>query len=254
VNAAPRWILITLALAVRVAPAAAPEFALAPSASVDIGRVIEKIGIRIADQPVRLRPGWWPPRTILLAEGLHEQRVELERIAPGVKFVEVNAATPAADLAAADAAFGVCTPELLLLAGHLQWIQWLAAGVERCVQVPGVRERHLLLTNMQRVFGASMAEHVIGLMLVLSRHLDLFISAQQRAHAFGMRVIATRASGKMGPEYVSYVGLPNVVITPHLAASSTVADEIKRALLRENLRRYVAGEPMLSVVDVERGY
>jgi hypothetical protein len=25
-------------------------------------------------------------------------------------------------------------------------------------------------------------------------------------------------------------------------------------LLRENLRRYVAGEPMLSVVDIERGY
>jgi phosphoglycerate dehydrogenase-like enzyme len=30
----------------------------------------------------------------------------------------------------------------------------------------------------------------------------------RRAHAFGMRVTATRASGHTGPEFVSYVGLP----------------------------------------------
>ena len=78
-------------------------------------------------------------------------------------------------------------------------------------------------------------------MLVLSRHLDYFLREQaqahwaagghpaadrpagharcsivglggigtevaQRAHALGMRVIATRASGHGGPDYVSYVG------------------------------------------------
>jgi hypothetical protein len=33
-----------------------------------------------------------------------------------------------------------------------------------------------------------------------------------------------------------------------------VADQARNAVLLENLRRYVAGEPMLSVVDISRGY
>src|SRR5207302_9932889 len=34
----------------------------------------------------------------------------------------------------------------------------------------------------------------------------------RRAHGFGMRVIATRASGRTGPDYVSYVGLPDELL------------------------------------------
>ena len=48
--------------------------------------------------------------------------------------------------------------------------------------------------------------------------------------------------------------MPNVIITPHVAAGS---DERVRRLwvvMRENLRRFDAGERMLSVVSVERGY
>jgi phosphoglycerate dehydrogenase-like enzyme len=48
--------------------------------------------------------------------------------------------------------------------------------------------------------------------------------------------------------------LPNVVITPHVSANTEVSREQRDALLRENLRRYVAGDPMLAVVDIERGY
>jgi hypothetical protein len=33
-----------------------------------------------------------------------------------------------------------------------------------------------------------------------------------------------------------------------------VTAEQRVALLRENLHRYAAGEPMLAVVDIERGY
>ena len=48
--------------------------------------------------------------------------------------------------------------------------------------------------------------------------------------------------------------LPGVIITPHVAAVSPGSVELRLALLRENLRRYVAGEAMLSVVDAGRGY
>lgn len=47
---------------------------------------------------------------------------------------------------------------------------------------------------------------------------------------------------------------PNVIITPHIAAAG--GDSIRRGatLAVENLRRYVAGEPLLNVVDMARGY
>ncbi|MCU0759625.1 MAG: D-2-hydroxyacid dehydrogenase [Steroidobacteraceae bacterium] len=47
---------------------------------------------------------------------------------------------------------------------------------------------------------------------------------------------------------------PNVVITPHNSNESDLGVEAQRRVIAENVRRYVAGERMLSVVDVTRGY
>ncbi len=47
---------------------------------------------------------------------------------------------------------------------------------------------------------------------------------------------------------------PNLIITPHVAGRSREGLGRIQALVTENLRRYVAGEPMLSVVNIERGY
>ena len=337
--------------------------------------LIDRLGLHVASQPVRERPGWRPPRIVLITKEMEELRPALKQAAPGVKLIEISAATPK-DIAAADATIGVCSAEVLAQAKQLQWIQWPAAGVDRCVQQPVLHERHVLLTNLQRTMGPSMAEHVLGMMLALSRHFEYFMRQQQeahwaredptpqladldgktvlvvglggigtevarRAHALGMRVTATRASGRNGPDYVSYVGLPdellklardadfvvnctpltpettgifnreffetlkpggyfisvgrgrstvtadligalkdgrlagagldvvdpeplpadsplwrlpNVIITPHVSADTSVSQEQRNAVLVENLRRYAAGEPMLSVVDIERGY
>jgi phosphoglycerate dehydrogenase-like enzyme len=163
----------------------------------------------------------------------------------------------------------------------------------------------------------------------------------RRAHALGMRVRATRNTGREGPEFVEYVGLadeaatlaawadvivnctpltadthgmfnaaffsavkpsayfinvgrgesvvtadlvsalqagrlagaaldvtdpeplppnhplwhmPNVIITPHVAVASDLVLGRGTTLAAENLRRYVHGERVLSVVDVRRGY
>jgi len=337
--------------------------------------LIDKLGLRVADQPVRERPGWRTPRVVLITKEAVPLLPALQQAAPRARLIEVSAATPK-EVAAADATIGVCSAEVLAQAKQLQWIQWLAVGVDRCVQQPALRERHVLLTNLQRTMGPSMAEHVLAMMLALSRHLEYFLRKQQeghwtreeaapqladldgktvlvvglggigtevarRAHALGMRVTATRASGRNGPDYVSYVGLPdelpklardadfivncapltpqttgifnseffatlkpgsyfisvgrgrstvtpdliaalssgrlagagldvvdpeplpadsplwhlpNVIITPHVSAQTSVSREQRNLVLVENLRRYAAGEPMLSVVDIERGY
>jgi len=348
--------------------------AAAPSQS-SATELIDKLGLHVATQPVRERPGWRPPRVVLITKKVEELIPALKQAAPGARLIEISAATPK-EIAAADATIGVCSAEVLAQAKQLQWIQWTAAGVDPCVQQPLLREHHVLLTNVQRTMGPSMAEHVIAMMLVLSRHFEYFMRQQQeahwaredatpqladldgktvlvvglggigtevarRAHALGMRVTATRASGRNGPDYVSYVGLPdellklardadfvvnctpltpettgifnreffetlkagayfisvgrgrstvtadlvaalgsghlagagldvvdpeplpadsplwhlpNVIITPHVSAHTAVSQEQRNLVLVENLRRYAAGEPMLSVVDIERGY
>jgi phosphoglycerate dehydrogenase-like enzyme len=48
--------------------------------------------------------------------------------------------------------------------------------------------------------------------------------------------------------------MPNVIITPHVAGMSDRVFGRVLTIVQENLRRYVAGEKLLSVVDVERGY
>src|SRR5262249_24562572 len=121
-----------------------------------------------------------PPQIVLINKEMLDLRPALQQAAPRVKLIKVSAATPK-ELAAADAAIGVCSAEMLAQARQLQWIQWPAAGGDRCVQQPAMHQRHLLLTNLQRTMGPSMAEHVLGMMLVLSRHLDFFLRQQQQA-------------------------------------------------------------------------
>ena len=48
--------------------------------------------------------------------------------------------------------------------------------------------------------------------------------------------------------------LPRVLISPHTAGRSDKGRDRLFLLVQENLRRYVTGEPMLSVVDITRGY
>jgi phosphoglycerate dehydrogenase-like enzyme len=347
-------------------------------ASAGVSELIESLGIRVAPTPVRDRPGWKPLQRIMFRGDLPDLAEFLRPVLGGAELVIVK--TPEDALAAAptaDAFFGMCTPELVTAGTQVRWIQSFYAGVERCVAIPAVSERNILLTNMQRVAGPVMAEHGIALLLALSRNLEGYVARQQTgnwdpetgdgtalrslrgktllvvglggigtevarlANALGMRVIATRASDRPAPPYVAYVGkpaellalagqadavigavpltpettgvfdarffaamrpgayfinlgrgqsvvtddlvfalksgrlagagldvtdpeplppdsplwrAPNIIITPHMSAVSDDDELPRRLLLRENLRRYQAGEPMLSVVDVGRGY
>src|SRR5262249_28563801 len=47
---------------------------------------------------------------------------------------------------------------------------------------------------------------------------------------------------------------PNRVTSPHLGGTSPEAQERQWRLFRENVRRFVAGEPLLGVVDKAKGY
>ncbi|MEE8370037.1 MAG: D-2-hydroxyacid dehydrogenase [Dehalococcoidia bacterium] len=49
-------------------------------------------------------------------------------------------------------------------------------------------------------------------------------------------------------------GLENVIVTPHVSGGTPRYMELAMGVFSENLRRYLAGEPLRNVVDVERGY
>lgn len=347
-------------------------------AAEDATALIESLGLVAAEQPVRERAGWRKPRRIVVGRADEARVAWLREVAPGVELVAApdhDSAIAAA--AGADAVINYCSAELLEAAPDLEWIQIASSGAERCLSAPGVRERGLLVTNMQRVRGPAIAEHVMALVLAHARGLDRFLAQQRdgawddgwlderpmiqlqgktllvvglggigtevarRGHAFGMRVLATRASSREGPDFVERVGLPGelprllpeadvvvnatpltaategmfdreafaamkpgaffvnvgrgrtvvtadlvaalesgrlagagldvtdpeplpaghplwrtpgVIVTPHVASESQLEPERFWGVIRENLRRYVAGEPMLSVVDLARGY
>jgi phosphoglycerate dehydrogenase-like enzyme len=48
--------------------------------------------------------------------------------------------------------------------------------------------------------------------------------------------------------------MPRVLITPHTGGRSDRSRDRLFLLVQENLRRYLAGEPLISVVDIARGY
>ncbi|HSN73379.1 MAG TPA: D-2-hydroxyacid dehydrogenase [Steroidobacteraceae bacterium] len=340
--------------------------------------LIDELGLESAAQASRDHPRWRPPRRIVVRIDTPERVDWLQQAVPGVEIVGVQTAEEALSaVPSADVVIGFCSPEIVAAGDELRWIQVLWAGVESCVAIEGLAERNVILTNMQRVAGPVRAEHVFAMLLGLTRGLDAYLEAQRSGEwqrdavdrdrmrslrgktmlvvglggiggevarlgdAFGMEIIATRASGRHGPDYVSYVGLPgelaalasradvvvntapltpettgmfdreffarvkpgayfinvgrgrsvetdalvdalasgrlsgagldvtdpeplpaghalwsapNVIITPHVSAAIDTGSEDRWRVVRENLARYAAGEPLLSVVDIERGY
>jgi phosphoglycerate dehydrogenase-like enzyme len=340
--------------------------------------LIETLSLPASPVAARDLPGWRVPTQIAVAYADSERLAQLQAAVPDVRLRALDRQAPLPpQLADVQAVVGVCSAEVLAAAKQLHWIQLLSVGVERCVVVPGLAERGIVLSNMQRTSAVPIAEHAIAMMMALARGLPHYGRAQQvrvwrgdaderqamrevtgrtllvvglggigtevarRAHGLGMRVIATRNSSRDGPDFVAQVGLPdelltlaaqadvvvnatpltpettdlfdrtffaalkpgayfinvgrgrsvvtdalvaalrsgrvagagldvvepeplpkshalwlqpNVIITPHVAASSDVQGERYWIVVAENLRRYVAGEPLLNVVDIARGY
>jgi len=285
------------------------------------------------------------------------------------------------EAASVDAIIGgddiACDDRVLAAAKRVRWVAVMSAGVEACLGKPALEKPGITVTNMRAVVGPVMAEHTIALMFALSRSLQVSIGRQatgegwnrnfagsqpqaltdktvlvaglggiglevaKRAHALGMKVIATRGSSREGPDYVSYVGLSdelpklvgeadvvvatlpltpatthlfdanmfarmkktayfinvgrggsvvtddlvaalnngtiagagvdvtepeplpknhplwkakNIIITPHHSAQSDLGQGKRVLILGEQIRRFVAGDKLLSVVDFKKGY
>lgn len=98
-----------------------------------------------------------------------------------------------------------------------------------------------------------------------TRHGAIFVNVGRGATVVTADLMAALDSGQIGGAGLDVTApepLPsdhplwaydNVVITPHVAGAGG-ENERHRLLLLENLRRYIAGEKLLNVVDPQRGY
>jgi phosphoglycerate dehydrogenase-like enzyme len=256
----------TLALVVGAIAGLAVQPAARADEAESVEAVIARLRVQEAPQPVRERPQWRAPRKVVLLEfgkgkGWAGREAVFAAAAPKAQIV-VAKDMPAAVAASADADVivgfnpGICDPKLIDNDRQLRWIASLAAGVENCMAVPGVRGRNLLVTNMRGVDSAVIAEHAVALALALAHGFDTFAvdtskgvwrTGQEavdtiqtlsgktmlvvglggigtevaiRAHGLGMKVVATRDNDRSKPDFVSYVGLPDELLT--LAKSADV--------------------------------
>ncbi len=66
----------------------------------------------------------------------------------------------------------------------------------------------------------------------------------------GLDVMATEPLPQDSPLWDT----PNLLLTPHCSGRSSYTSAAGRAIFYENLRRYLAKEPLTNLVDMERGY
>jgi phosphoglycerate dehydrogenase-like enzyme len=344
------------------------------------GGMLAGLGLRESAVASRDLAGYAPLQKVVVRSLFgSDAAAPLKAVAPGVEIVAVATVEEAvAAVPGAQALIGFCDQAIFEAADELHWVQVYFAGVENCVSQPAMAGGGLVLSNGQRLSSPTIAEHTMAMTYSLVRGLDVYHGQQterrwapntvpsllefgglenrtmlvvglggigsqvaRRAHALGMRVVATRNSSRSGPDYVDYVGLadellklaaeadvvvnaapltpsteglfdadffkamkpgayfvsvgrgrstvtadliaalesgaiagaaldvtdpeplpadhplwqaPRLLITPHMSAMSAATVQRIGALVVENLRRYQAGEPLLSVVDIERGY
>jgi phosphoglycerate dehydrogenase-like enzyme len=113
-----------------------------------------------------------------LPDGVLEQ---LQGRFPQCEFLDGrNPAALKAHLASAVITYGHPPADQLPQASSLRWIQLISAGVPQDLCPPALRQK-ITVTNLAGLYGPTIAEHALGLMIVLARKLQVAQRNQSRA-------------------------------------------------------------------------
>ena len=182
--------------------------------------------------------------TMVIPEVSEPQLQAVEAAAREAGLEVVVAGTREAQLAAiddAEIAFGGITEEVFRRASRLRWIQSVGAGVDRYL-TPTFANSDVVLTSEKGLVGTHLAEHAFAHLLALTRGIATAlrerrwdarlpiraaaweltgrtmgvigmggtgVEVARRAHAFGMRVIATDPEPVEQPTFVEALWRPD---------------------------------------------
>ena len=278
------WPLLLLLSAVFLGPATQAS-APTPEALA----LIDELGLTEADGAIGKHPGWKPTRIVVMLlpkMGIAgaEYEAQLQAAAGDVELVFDRSGSfiPSPEvLAGADAVVGICTAPLLQTADDsLLWLHNYFVGMDHCKGASATQLEEVVFSNNKRLSGPTIAEHAIAMLLALTHNLPAYGRAQAQAQwdrslseraAFGelkgkTLLVVGLESGKLYgagldvtdpeplPKDSPLWHLPNVIITPHVSAAGGDSPQRTMIIAVENLRRYVQGEPLLNVVDMQKGY
>lgn len=99
------------------------------------------------------------------------------------------------------------TPDLLSRAEKLRWIQFGSAGIDHTI-FPELIASGVILTTLSGIHTVPVSEHVIALMLGLTRRLDI-AAKHQSTHTWDRREMAM-TSGELSGRTVGIVGLGKI--------------------------------------------
>ena len=121
-------------------------------------------------------------KIIIMIQGTEEHRTEIEEICRGKKvpiFLDWNADREhfRAEVSDAEAVMGGVDPAWLE-GTDVKWMHLPFAGANRHSGRPGLRDR--ILTNSSGAFGATIAEHCLGMLLAFARHLPTYLKQAER--------------------------------------------------------------------------
>ncbi len=177
---------------------------------------------------------------VLLAAGEGEAFFDLLHEVPGFEFSRCGYGEAAQYASDIDILYGHPSVELLPIAPKLKWIQSPSAGVEFVARVPELVASPIILTNTRGAHGPSIGEHVMALLLAMTRFIPDSLEMQrtrvwdrtslyrkarevggltmgivgfgalgrgiaQRAQAFGMNLLAVDAQAIDAPPFVDEV-------------------------------------------------
>ena len=223
---------------------------------------LEEMNIQEAAEPIRNWSRWRKPKSIvMMVPGADlAQRPDLldwiREVSGDVELITVTGLPGEETLSKAEVFLGYCIPQLVHAAPKLRWLQNYGVGVDLCARDKAIRQKDFLVTNNRHYSAPPIAEHVIAMMMMLTRNLtglhadqlqgvwdgpagrqapmievkdktmliaglgSIGTEVAKRAAGLGMHVIATRNSSREGPSFVDYVGLSDELNT--LAAKADV--------------------------------
>jgi phosphoglycerate dehydrogenase-like enzyme len=216
---------------------------------------------------------------------------DLKAVASDLELVACRSEAEAIEQApGAVACYGFITPGVIRAGKSLRWVQQPSAGVEGRMEIPELVDSAIILTNMQRVYAPEIADQALGYVLAFTRSPSHFIRAQpaqewrshrpgvvldellgktllviglggigseiaRRAHAFGMRVLATDPKVLERPLYVEELHRPDAFHTllprAHVVASAVPLTRQSRGMIAA--REFGMMKRGVILINVSRG-